>query len=382
VRTRKTLIRVVATVSLAGLGLLAIVVVQGRRSSAKDTLGLRDLPSVAVALPRRENVPIVLQALGTVTPLSAVTVKSQVSGYLLSLTDKEGQLIRKGEFLAQIDPRPYQAGLAQAQGQLIRDEAFLKNARLDLERYRQLVAQDSTSRQVLDTAQATVGQYEGTVRSDRAQVQMQRLNLEYCRILSPTDGRVGLRLQDPGNLVQPADSTGLMMVTRLQPISVVFVLPQVQLQSVLKQMDAHEPLEVAAIDSENVRTLATGTLAAIDSQVDTSTGTVKLRALFTNSDLALFPNEFVNVRLTLDTVKNGLTVATAAIRGENSSHYVYTVNAAARASVRRIVTGPEYRGRTLVTVGLSDSDRIVTEGFSQVEEGVQVSVVAVRNPQP
>jgi multidrug efflux system membrane fusion protein len=382
VRTRKTLIRVVATVSLAGLGLLAIVVVQGRRSSAKDTLGRRDLPSVAVALPRRENVPIVLQALGTVTPLSAVTVKSQVSGYLLSLTDKEGQLIRKGEFLAQIDPRPYQAGLAQAQGQLIRDEAFLKNARLDLERYRQLVAQDSTSRQVLDTAQATVGQYEGTVRSDRAQVQMQRLNLEYCRILSPTDGRVGLRLQDPGNLVQPADSTGLMMVTRLQPISVVFVLPQVQLQSVLKQMAARAPLEVQAIDSENVRTLATGTLAAIDSQVDTSTGTVKLRALFTNSDLALFPNEFVNVRLTLDTVTNGLTVATAAIRGENSSHYVFTVDAAARASVRRIVTGPEYRGRTLVTVGLSDSDRIVTEGFSQVEEGVQVSVVAVRNPQP
>jgi multidrug efflux system membrane fusion protein len=340
------------------------------------------VPTVAVAVAQRESLPVVLQALGTVTPLSTVTVRSRVSGYLVGVMAREGHLVKRGDFLAQIDPRPYQASLEQAQGQLIRDSALLKNAQLYLARYERLIAQDATSHQTRDTAEATVSQYEGAVRSDHAQIETQRLNVEYCHIVSPTDGRVGLRQVDAGNLIQPTDASGLMVITQLRPISVIFILPQAQLGAVLKRFNTGVRLEVGAFDGENVRVLGSGNLEAVDNQIDTATGTVKLRASFANLDDALFPNQFVNVHLIVDTVTDALTIPTAAIRRTASGDYVFVLWGDGLVHYRAIVTGPQSEGRILVSSGLARADRVVTDGIDQVDDGMRVSVAAADRSRP
>jgi membrane fusion protein, multidrug efflux system len=334
------------------------------------------VPSVTVATVLRQDVPIVLQALGTVTPLSTVTVRSQISGYLTKVAANEGEIVHKGDFLAQIDERPYRASLEQAQGQMLRDAALLKNARLDLARYQRLIAQDSTSHQLLDTAQATVSQYEGAVRSDRAQMEMQRLNLEYCRIVAPGAGRVGLRQVDAGNFIQPTDATGLMVITQVQPISVILILPQAQLGRVLKRFHEGARLAVTAFDGEGSEMLATGALASIDNEIDTSTGTVKLRAVFANADETLFPNQFVNVHLDVDTVRNALTIPVAAVRHGESGDAVFVVGSGGLVHSRKIVAGPQYAGRVLVSAGLTPGEQVVTDGIAQLDEGIRVAVTA------
>ena len=356
------------------VALAQLVMFFGQHADSKDKESKpAAVPSVTVATVLRQDVPIVLQALGTVTPLSTVTVRSQISGYLTKVAANEGEIVHKGDFLAQIDERPYRASLEQAQGQMLRDAALLKNAHLDLARYQRLIAQDSTSHQLLDTAQATVSQYEGAVRSDRAQMEMQRLNLEYCRIVAPGAGRVGLRQVDAGNFIQPADATGLMVITQVQPISVILILPQAQLGPVLKRFHEGARLTVTAFDGEGSEMLATGALASIDNEIDTSTGTVKLRAVFANDDETLFPNQFVNVRLDVDTVRNALTIPVAAVRHGESGDAVFVVGSGGLVHSRKIVAGAQYAGRILVSAGLTPGERVVTDGIGQVDEGIRVA---------
>ena len=371
----------VALIMLVALAQLIMFFGQHADSKDKESKPAA-VPSVTVATVLRQDVPIVLQALGTVTPLSTVTVRSQISGYLTKVAANEGEIVHKGDFLAQIDERPYRASLEQAQGQMLRDAALLKNARLDFARYQRLIAQDSTSHQLLDTAQATVSQYEGAVRSDRAQMEMQRLNLEYCRIVAPGAGRVGLRQVDAGNFIQPTDATGLMVITQVQPISVILILPQAQLGTVLKRFHEGARLTVTAFDGEGSEMLATGALASIDNEIDTSTGTVKLRAVFANADETLFPNQFVNVRLDVDTVRNAVTIPVAAVRHGESGDAVFVVGSGGLVHSRKIVAGPQYAGRILVSAGLTPGERVVTDGIAQLDEGIRVATTDLGSGQP
>jgi multidrug efflux system membrane fusion protein len=352
-----------------------------KRGSAADGAPLagaasETAQSVAVALAVKGDIPITLTSLGTVTSLATVTMKSQISGYLTAILFHEGQMVKQGDLLAQVDPRAYEATLAQYQGQLEKDQALLDNARLDLERYRRLNRQDSISKQTLDTAQATVRQYEGTVHTDQAQVDTQNLNLIYCRIVSPVEGRVGLRQVDQGNYVAASDTDGVVVVTQLEPISVVFTLPEDSLRPLMKRLRAGAQLSVAAYDRTNVEKLADGSLDTVDNQIDTTTGTVKLRAQFPNADNALFPNQFVNTRLLLDTLRDTIVVPTTAVQTGTPGTFVYLVNANNAVSVRKIQAGASADGRVAVLSGLAEGDRVVVDGADHLHEGATITIPA------
>src|SRR6266851_167207 len=271
------------------------------------------------------DMPIALSALGAVTPLAMVTIKTQINGQLIDVAFKEGQFVAKGDVLAQIDPRPYQVALAQAEGQLAKDQALLKNAELDLTRYKTLVAQNSVARQTLDTQAALVQQDIGTVQADQAQVDTQKLNLTYCRIVAPVGGRVGLRQVDAGNYVQTSDPNGIVVVTQLQPISVIFSLPEDNLPRVMQRLAAGATLTVTAWARTGNTKLDTGQLETVDNQIDTSTGTVKLRAVFDNPEQILFPNQFVNIRLLVDTAHDATLIPIAAVQRGAPGVFVYLV---------------------------------------------------------
>ncbi|WP_199175546.1 MdtA/MuxA family multidrug efflux RND transporter periplasmic adaptor subunit [Telmatospirillum siberiense] len=335
--------------------------------------------SVAVASAETRDIPIILSGLGTVTPLATVTVKSQISGYLTRLAFTEGQMVRKGDLLAEIDPRPYQALLEQYEGTQAKDQALLDNARLDLKRYRTLAEQDSVAAQTVDTQAATVRQYEGTVRADQGQVNTEKLNLIYCRITSPIDGRVGLRQVDIGNYVTASDSSGVVVVTEVAPISVLFVLPEDKVPQVRARLRAGATLPVIAYDRSNSTKLAEGVLSTLDNQLDTTTGTLKLRALFPNKDDSLFPNQFVNARLMLDTVKGALTIPQAAVQNGADGRSVYVVDAESKVHLRKIETGVSGSGFVAVTSGLAAGDRVVTDGVDRLQDGAQVSITGDRS---
>jgi multidrug efflux system membrane fusion protein len=332
--------------------------------------------SVAVATATKGDMPILLTSLGTVTSLATVTIKSQISGYLTKIVFREGQLVKKGDLLVQIDPRPYQVALAQYQGQLAKDQALLDNARLDLARYRQLTKQDAISKQTTDTQEATVRQYEGTVVSDQAQVDNQKLNLIYCQIISPIDGRVGLRQVDIGNYVTASDTNGIVVVTQPDPISVVFTLPEDSITALMQRLRDGARLSVAAYDRTNTTKLADGTLDTVDNQVDTSTGTVKLRAMFANAGNALFPNQFVNVQLLLNTLRDVVTVPTAAVQTGAPGTFVYVVNSDSTVAVRKIQTIASADGRFAVLTGLSVGDQVVIDGIDHLHNGSAVKISA------
>nr|USU30255.1 MdtA/MuxA family multidrug efflux RND transporter periplasmic adaptor subunit [Methylobacterium sp. OTU13CASTA1] len=329
--------------------------------------------AVGIATIAAGDVPIVLGGLGTVTPLANVTVRSQISGYLMEVGFREGQMVKKGDFLAQIDSRIYEAQLAQYQGQLMRDQALLQNSKLDLARFQRLAQQDSISKQNVDTQGALVKQNEGTVAADQALVDQQKLNITYTRIVSPVAGRVGLRQVDQGNYITAA-STSLVVVTQLNPISVVFTLPEDDVAQVMRRVRTGDRLTVSAYDRGDTTVLATGTLDTVDNQIDTTTGTVRLRALFDNTDDALFPNQFVNAKLTVDTVRNAPIVPTAAILRGTPGTYVYLLQGDDKVVVRPITLGEADGARTVVKAGLGVGDRVVVDGTDRLRDGASVRI--------
>jgi membrane fusion protein, multidrug efflux system len=326
------------------------------------------------------DIGISINALGTVTSLATVTIRTQISGYLMKVDFKEGEEVKKGDLLAEIDPRPYEATLAQAKGQLARDEAMLKGAQVDLARYQGLAAQNAVPHQTLDTQIALVAQDQGTVEADRAAVKSAEVNLQYCRIVSPLDGRVGLRQIDQGNYVTPGDANGLVVITQLQPISVLFTVPEDNLQSIAKRIQAGAQLPATAYDRSNAAKIADGTLQTFDSQIDQTTGTIKLRAQFSNEDRALYPNQFVNIRLLLDTHKDVTSISTSGIQRGVPGTFVYLINADNTVSVRPVKLGVTDGDRVEVLSGLTPGDRIVIDGADKLRDGAKINVRSEANP--
>lgn len=344
------------------------------KPAASGRSPLAMVPTVRVAKVQTGDIPVTFDALGTVTPLANVTVRTQISGQLMTLGFHEGQMVAKGDFLAQVDPRPYQVALEQDQGQLARDQALLRQAQTNLARYRVLARQDSIARQQVDDQEALVQQYQGTVKSDQGLVDSARLNLVYCHITAPVAGRVGLRQVDQGNYVQTSDTNGIVVITQLQPITVIFTLPEDDLPAILGAMQEGKPLDVAASDRSNTTVLAHGKLAALDNQVDTTTGTVKLRAEFANADLALFPNQFVNAKLTVRVLHDALTIPSSAILTGAPGTFVYKVAADNTVSVQTVTPGPALGEVTSVTAGLSLGDVVVIDGTDRLKDGAKVAV--------
>jgi membrane fusion protein, multidrug efflux system len=320
------------------------------------------------------DIGINLNALGTVTSLATVTIRTQISGYLISVAFKEGDEVKKGDLLAEIDSRPYEAALAQAKGQLARDEALLKGAQVDLVRYQSLAAQNAVPHQQLDTQTALVAQDQGTVEADRGMVKSAEVNLQYCHILSPLDGRVGLRQVDQGNYVTPGDANGLVVITQLQPISVLFTVPEDNLQAIAKRLEAGAVLPATAFDRSGANKIADGTLQTFDSQIDPTTGTIKLRAQFPNESKTLYPNQFVNIRLLLDTRKDVTTMSTAGIQRGVPGTFVYLINADNTVSVRPVKLGATDGDHVEVLSGLAPGDRVVIDGADKLRDGARIDV--------
>jgi membrane fusion protein, multidrug efflux system len=351
----------------------------GARARHGGPGSMANLPQpVSVATAANGDMPIVITALGTVTPLADVTVRTQLSGTLQSVNFQEGQMVKQGDVLAQIDPRPYQISLSNAQGQLARDEALLATARLDLKRYQTLLAQDSIASQQVDTQASLVKQYEGTVKSDQANIDTYKLDLTYARITAPVSGRVGLRQVDAGNYVTPGDTNGIVVLTQLQPISVIFTTSEDNLPAILKQMHAGTKMPVAAYDRSNSTLLENGTLQTLDNQIDTTTGTVKLRASFANPDEMLFPNQFVNARLLVDTIHGAVIVPTSAVLNGSQGQYVYVVKPDNTVTVRLVKVGPVDGERTSIASGLAAGERVVTDGSDRLREGSKITIPAER----
>ncbi|MCW2238899.1 MdtA/MuxA family multidrug efflux RND transporter periplasmic adaptor subunit [Azospirillum canadense] len=337
--------------------------------------GERPPMPVVTAVVEKGDLPIRLNGLGTVSALATVTVRPQVSGQLTQIAFSEGQMVKKGDFLAEVDPRPFQLAVDQAQAQLMRDQAQLKNAQLDLERYRTLVKQDSIAKQQRDTQEALVQQYEGTVKSDQVAVDNAKLNLSYSRITAPVSGRVGLRLVDTGNYVTAGQTTGIVVITQIQPISVLFTLPEDNIPAIMARLRGGATLPVTAFDRTRAKTLATGTLETVDNQIDVTTGTVKLRARFDNADQTLFPNQFVNVQLLVDALAGVPLVPVAAVQRGAPGTFVYVANRQdSTVAVRPITLGPSDGTMTVVEKGLKPGDLVVTEGADKLREGAKVTL--------
>ena len=369
--------------SILILLLLAGVVWWNRQGSAPQPAnsGRNAAPmSIVPEVVSKGDIGININALGTVSSLATVTIRSQISGQLVRVAFKEGDEVKKGDLLAEIDSRPYEATLAQAKGQLARDEALLKGAQVDLTRYQGLAAQNAVPRQTLDTQTALVAQDQGTVEADRATVRSAEVNLQYCRIISPLDGRVGLRLVDQGNYVTPGDVNGLVVITQLQPISVLFTVPEDNLQAIAKRIQAGAVLPATAYDRSGASKIADGTLQTFDSQIDQTTGTIKLRAQFTNDTRVLYPNQFVNIRLLLDTHKDVTTISTAGVQRGVPGTFVYLVNADSTVSVRPIQLGATEGDHVEILSGLTPGDRIVIDGADKLRDGAKINVRSEADP--
>lgn len=345
----------------------------GRRHGGRGEAGGGPVPVVAVRA-QRGNIGVYDMALGAVTPIHTVTVKSRVDGDLMKVYYNEGDIVHKGEPLAEIDPRPFQVQLIQAQGALAKDEATLANARVDVQRYATLAAQQAIPEQQLATQQALVKEEEGVVKSDQGQIESAKLNITYAHITAPITGLVGLRLVDPGNMVHATDPNGLVVITQIDPISVIFTLSEDQLPDVLKRWRAGQHLRTDAYDRTNKTRISTGRLVTIDNQIDQSTGTVKLRADFDNANFTLFPNQFVNARLLVQE-KTGVTLLpSAAIQRNAQSSYVYLVKPDSTVTIRQVTTGTTEDDRSEITSGLNPGDVVVMTGVDKLVEGTPVTV--------
>jgi len=333
----------------------------------------QSVPVTATAA-QKGDIGIYLTGLGSVTPLQTVTVKSRVDGELMRVYYKEGQIVKKGQPLVEIDPRPYQAQLTQAQGQMIRDQALLQNARVDLERYKVLSGQDSIAEQQYATQKSLVRQLEGTVKFDQGQIDNAKLQIAYSRIAAPVSGRIGLRPVDPGNIIHATDTTGLAVITQLEPITVIFTIPEDSLPPLLTKLRAGEHLRVDAYNREQSKKLATGSLLTTDNQIDPNSGTVRLRAEFQNKDHLLFPNQFVNARLLLETRHEATLVPTGAIQRSPQGTFVYLVKADQTVTVRQVHLGPTEGDHAAIDEGLTPGDRVVVEGAERLREGSKVEL--------
>jgi multidrug efflux system membrane fusion protein len=352
------------------------VVVRGilKPAAADDGKTRRASPpsSVQVARAQSKNFEVWVDALGTVTSLNTVTVRSRVDGELLRVHFKEGQVVRQGDLLAELDPRPFQVTLDQALAVLARDRALFDNAKTDLERYKTLVAREAAPRQQYETQQSLIEQYQATLKNDQASVDAARLNLSYCRIVAPISGRIGLRLVDPGNIVHAADSTGLLTLTQLEPISVLFSLPQDWLPQIQKRAGGAVP--VRAFDRAALMPLASGQFMSLDNQIDTSTGTIKLRARFENRDGKLFPNQFVNVRMLMQTLPKAVVVPSSAIQTGAKGPYVYVVSEDKKVALKPVELGPVDRDDAVVKTGVSSGEVLVVDGADKLKDGATVIV--------
>jgi membrane fusion protein, multidrug efflux system len=320
------------------------------------------------------DIRIILNELGTVTSLDMVTVLTQINGQLLEVGFQEGQVVKKGDFLAQIDPRPFQAALEQAQGTLAHDQGLLAQAQADLKRFQTLGRQDSIAQQQVEDQHYLVQQLTGTVQTDQGTVDNAKLNLAYCHIISPIDGQVGLRQVDRGNYIQTSTTSGIVVITQMQPISVLFSVPEDNLPDIVQRVRGGATLSIEAYDRANVRLLATGQLATIDNLIDTTTGTIRLRAIFTNPDELLYPNQFVNARLLVNTMQNTVRVPVPAVQRGEPGTFVYVINANNTVSVRSVKLGPTDGGYTAVLSGLQPGEKVVTDGTDRLRDGAAVTV--------
>jgi multidrug efflux system membrane fusion protein len=341
-----------------------------KQSSAADGKAM----PVQAALARTGDIDVYINALGTVTALNTATVKTRVNGLLDRIIFHDGQNVNKGDALAEIDPRPFQVILDQARGQLARDQALLGSARLDLKRYRELWAKDSIARQQVDDQEALVLQDEGTVLSDRAQVENAQLNVDFAHITAPLSGRLGIRQVDAGNMINTTDTNGLVVITQTQPIYVLFAIPSDNIPAVLARLHAGKTLAVDAYDRDGKIKLATGKLLTTDNQVNVTTGTVMIKAEFTNTDEALFPNQFVNARLRVETIHNAVVIPTAAIQRGTQGTYVYVVGPDHAVAVRPVTAGAVSGDNIAIEHGLAPGEQIVTDGTDKLRAGAKVEV--------
>lgn len=359
---------------VGALATVLIVVVLIHLFSEKKPVRAAAPQVVNVSAAIRGDMPVTLAELGTVTPIATVTVLPQLSGYLTAVGYQEGQSVKKGQFLAQIDPRQYEINLRQAQAALLKDQASLDQARSDLRRYHELRVQKAIAEQTVIDLEYTVKQDEAQVKSDQASIAQDELDLNYCHITAPVDGRVGLRLVDPGNYVTASSSPGIVVITQVKPTTVEFAVAQNDLAKVIARFNSGAKLPVTAFSSDNNLKIATGSLYAIGNQMATSTGTVTLRAAFTNDDEALFPNEFVNIKILVDTLSQAVLVPTPAVLSGAPGDYVYLVNSNDTVSVRKVTLGPSDGTRTAILSGLSAGETVVTDGTDRLSEGAKISV--------
>jgi multidrug efflux system membrane fusion protein len=381
----KTLRRILTVLVLGGLVAGAWFAVKGQPQAPGQRLGVGrsnnpDQPVPVLAAPARSaDVPVYLEGVGTTRALNMVTVRSLVDGTLINVNFREGQDVKKGDVLAQIDPTIYQALLDQAVAKKALDQATLANARVDLERYTNLVKTNAVTRQQVDTQRATVAQLEAQLRVDQGAIDNAQANLGYTTILSPLDGRIGIRLVDQGNIIHASDSTGLVVITQIRPIAVIFTLPQQHLGRVNKAFSAG-PLSVDAVDSDNRSILDHGTLQVVNNQVDQTTGTVQIKAEFPNPNLQLWPGQFVNVRLLIDTLHQVVVVPTAAVQRGPNGPFVYVVKPDSAVTVRPVTVTQQNESQAVISQGVQSSERVVTSGFVQLAEGRKVAVAGERSP--
>jgi membrane fusion protein, multidrug efflux system len=383
-RRRSLFVRIAIVAALAAAAIFAWQKFERSEPSTQEgeNSGRHAQPpqTVRVAPVTLGDMPLTIDALGTVTPFETVTIKTQIAGNLQQVGFTEGQIVKAGDFIAQIDPRPYEAALAQAQGQLAKDQALLAQAESDLARYEQLKKQDSIAQQQVADQEALVAQDKAAIASDQAAIKTAELNVAYTHIVSPVTGRVGLRMVDPGNYLQPSDTTGIVVITQIDPISVEFTTPEDNLPRIAARLNSGAKLPVTVLDRDNVHALATGTLTTYDSQIDVTTGTIKMRATFANPDGVLFPQQFVNVRILVDTMTGATLAPNPAIQLGASGNFVYLLNDDSTVSKRDVVTGPGNGKLTVIASGLKAGDKVVIDGVDRLRDGAKVTVADGATP--